>query len=548
MRLPLEAFYENERAIPGKLYLRQPLASGAREITWGEAGNEIRRVAAALKAMRLPPGSNIAILSKNCAHWMMADLAIWMAGHVSVPLYPNSSPAAVREILAHSGARLVFLGKLDAREPFVEAIPHGVETLYFHDPGPSGKSWDDLVAASEPLPGEPVRGADELATIIYTSGTTGTPKGVMHSFRNIAITAETIVETMRMRPGEVYFSYLPLAHVAERVLCATTPLYVGGTVHFAQSLETFAADLAAARPTIFLAVPRIWTKFQMGVLAKMPQKKLDRLLAIPLVAALVKRKIKAKLGLDRARIVVTGAAPLPTSTYEWFLRLGFPLVEAYGMTENFALSHCSRPDAVRLGTVGQAYPGVDVKLSEEGEILVKSPGTMLGYYREPELSAEAMSGEYLRTGDRGVLSADGFLTITGRVKELFKTSKGKYVAPSPIEMRLARSPHVEQVCLVGSGFPQPFALVTLSETSRAVPRETVSRELDALVTKLNETLDPHERISNVVVFLEGWTPDNGLLTPTMKIKRNEIETRFGKHFERWSYDPVRVLWHGGRNE
>jgi long-chain acyl-CoA synthetase len=542
--LPLEMLYQWETTTPNKVYLRQPIDDVWKTWTWKQVGDEVRRMALALKAMQLPADSKIALVSKNCAHWVMCDLAIMMAGHISVPLYPNLTADTIMQTLQHSEAKILFVGKLDDWKSMKPGVPEGIKCISFpfteHD---EYEKWEDLINQHEPLKENIERNAEEVSTIIYTSGTTGMPKGVMHQFKNFAFVAHNAIPHLGFKSTDRFFSYLPLSHIAERLLVETISLYVGGEVSFAESLQKFAKNLADAKPTVFLGVHRIWSKFQQGILSKMPQKKLDMLLKIPIVSGMVKRKIRKGLGLSEATNVLTGAAPTPPALIKWFERLGIKIQEAYAMTENCCYSHVSVNNKIKIGYVGEALPNCEVKLGDDNEILIKHDALMLGYYKEPEMTKEAFTADgFLKTGDEGYIDGEGFLKITGRVKDLFKTIKGKYVAPSPIEMKVASHSEIEQVCIVGSGLPQPIALITLSEIGRRKTKDELHGGLKELVTKVNTSLDAHERLDKVVVIEDEWTVDNGLLTPTMKIKRNKIEKQYAARYDEWYQQKGIVAW------
>ncbi|OWY25581.1 hypothetical protein C7N43_37310 [Sphingobacteriales bacterium UPWRP_1] len=547
-KTPLHLLYKWEQETPKNLYLKQPFNGRWINFTWQDAAEQIRRMAAALQAMHLPPQSKIAIVSKNCAHWIMADLSIMMSGHVSVPLYPNINAGTLEYVLQHSEAKVLFVGKLDNWSHMKSGVPEGMYCISFPEYYNTDKSydnWDDLIAQHEPLTGNPNRNLDDLMTIIYTSGTTGKPKGVMHSYYTIsyAITQALQVIDISQLQQRHFFSYLPLSHIAERILVEMGTLYTGSTVYFAESLDTFADNLRFAQPTVFMAVPRIWTKFQKKILEKMPQQRLNLLLSIPVISGLIKKKIRQSLGLSNAVFCFTGAAPIPATLLDWFQKLGISILEVYAMTENSAYSHCTRPDNIRFGYVGQPMPFVDVKISEIGEILVKSDANMLGYYKEPEQTAAAFDENgYLKTGDKGVVAKDGFLKITGRVKEIFKTEKGKYVAPAPIEMEILENEFIEQVCVVGANLPQPIALVVLSEVARTAEKGKVGESLGQTLSTVNQKFESHEHVKTLVVVKDEWTVENSLLTPSLKIKRNPIEETYGGRFSYWYNHPETIIW------
>ncbi|HIG31864.1 MAG TPA: AMP-dependent synthetase [Flavobacteriales bacterium] len=535
---PLEMLYKWEQAKPNEIYLSQPIDGVWRNWTWKEVGHEVRKMAAYLQSLNLPVQSKVGILSKNCAHWIMTDLAIMMSGHVSVPLYPNLSADTLGKILIHSETKLLFVGKLDNYADMKPGVPADVNCITFPFYSEDYSKWDDLTKDVEPMQKSIIRDPNELATIIYTSGTTGDPKGVMHKFYNFSFATTNAVNSLHLE-NEIFFSYLPICHIAERLLVQMGSIYSGSKVCFAESLDTFAANLSEASPTVFLGVPRIWAKFQQGILTKLPQKKLNILLSIPLISTLIKKKIKKGLGLNKARNIFTGAAPTPITLIKWFARLGINIQEAYAMTENTCYSHVSYNDNINIGSVGQALPLCDVKLSEQNEILIKHDALMDGYYKDEQETNKTIMEGWLHTGDEGSIDENGFLTITGRVKDIFKTSKGKYVAPSPIEMKLSANKNLEQICVVGDGLPQPIVLVVLSERGKAKSKEDLIASLEKTMEVINPKLDSHEKLHNIVVIAEDWTIANNLLTPTMKIKRNAIEKIYKSNYVAW-YEGDRV--------
>ena len=550
--LALQRLYHWERTTPDRVAYTQPLGGGAvRDLTWREVLDQTRRMAAWLQAQGWPAGSRIALLSKNTAHWLMTDFAIWMAGHVSVPLYPTLAAGTIRQILEHSEAKMLFVGKLDGWAGMKPGIPPGLPCVALPLAPPNDyPQWDDLIAKTAPLQGHPVRPADELSTIMYTSGTTGAPKGVMHTFGTFAWSvASGLKRVPQINNSARMLSYLPLSHVAERTLVEHALLATGMSVFFAESLETFTADLQRARPTVFFSVPRLWVKFQQGIHQKMPAAKLERLLKIPILRGIVKKKILTALGLDQCEFAAGGAAPMPPDLLRWYSKLGLDIVEVYGMTENCGVSHATLPGHPRPGTVGLPYEGIQSRLDPTtAEIQVKCPGLMLGYYKEPELSKAAFTDDgWLKTGDKGALDGEGNLRITGRVKDLFKTSKGKYVAPAPIEDRLVMHGAIEACCVTGANLGQPLALAMLNavaaaEAASAAGRAALEASLAAHVKAINEQLDPHEQLDCLVVTVDPWTVDNDLITPTFKVKRNRIEDMFAANYERWVGARKTVLW------
>ena len=553
-KTPLEYFYHWERQRPDDIFLTQPAGGTVRDIAWREAAGEARRMAAWLTAQGWPAGSRVAILGKNSAHWILADLAIMLAGHVSVPLYSTFNTEALRYTLEHSEARACFVGKLDDAGALAAGVPAGLPLIALPlapalDPARGPLSWDALVAAGKPFDGCPVPAADALWTIIYTSGTTGRPKGVMLNFGALIWAAGSERQRITLGSADRLISYLPLAHIYERVCLEVAALHYGCRVYFVDALDTFFADVKRARPTLFMSVPRLWVKFQQGVHARMPPAKLASLIRIPIVGHLLKRKILKELGLEHCRLAGSGAAPLPADVLRWYRDLGLDLVEGYGMTENAAISHAVMPGTSHPGTVGVPITGVESRIDpDSGEIQMRSPALMTGYYKEPELTAAAFTVDgWLHTGDKGEVDADGCLRITGRVKDIFKTSKGKYVAPAPIENLLANHPAIEACVVTGANLAQPLALVMLAAQalsaadSRALLSEALGRHLEAV----NAQLDAHEKLGCVAVITTLWTPENGFVTPTLKVRRTRIEEAYAGRYETWIAQRKTVVWTEG---
>ena len=549
-KLILDYVYENETKHADKVYMTQPTNGGqTTDYTWRETLDQSRRMATHLQSMGFEPGSKIAICSKNCAHFIMAELAIWMAGYTTVGLYATMNAESAKYVLEHSESKAIFVGKLDtwdAIKPGVsEDLPHIALPLA---PPTDYPKWDDLIKKSEPMAGKPSRKPEDISLMIYTSGSTGRPKGVMHCFGSTTKATEGVLKTLEITSEERVLSYLPLAHVFERAYIEHTSLMGGGHVFFAESLDTFVTDLKRAHPTVFISVPRLWLKFQLGVFKKMPKSRLEFLLKVPIVSGIIKKKLLTGLGLDAVRLAGSGSAPIPADLIAWYRSLGLNLMEGYAMSEDFAYSHLSTDDFNEPGYVGVPYEGVDVKISDQGEILIKSWGKMVGYYKQEELTKESFTDDgYFKTGDRGERKSSGLLKITGRVKEIFKTSKGKYVAPAPIENLLNNDEHLELSCVSGSGHPQPYAQVVLNEVLRASmddedTRKKVNAVLEALRANVNSKLEHHEHLQFISVVQDAWSIENGLLTPTMKIKRQAIEDATEASVDGWYEQGKPVVW------
>jgi long-chain acyl-CoA synthetase len=549
-KLLLDAAYERERNDPDRVYMTQPLGDGKTiDYTWAETMNQARRMAAYLRSLDLPANSHIALISKNCAHFVMCDLAIWMAGHATVALYPTLNAETVAYILDHSDSRLVFIGKLDDWEDMREGIPGELPGIALPLAPETGfPTWDEIIADREPITDNPSPDPDQTALICYTSGSTGRPKGVMHSHRSAAIPAQSFGLGLNITPEDRVLSYLPLAHVMERATVECASFYSGLHIYFADRLDTFLEDLRRARPTVFISVPRLWLKFQLGVFQKCPAEKLQRLLKIPIVRGIVRRKVLDGLGLADVRIAGSGSAPMPADLIDWYDTLGLHIIEGYGMSEDFAYSHMSTPDKRKAGHVGVPWSDVDTRINPQGEIEIRSPGNMVGYYKEPEMTAECYTEDgFFKTGDRGEYTPDGLLRITGRVKELFKTSKGKYVAPVPIENILNSDSHIELSCVSGSGRPACYAVVQLPDELRARIKDPafqaeMTPKLEALLDHVNSQVEGYEQLQFLAVVSDEWQTANNFLTPTLKIKRDVIESTYDPYLDDWYAAKKKVIW------
>lgn len=552
LKTMLDYFYDWERSRPDAVFLRQPYGKTWKTISWAEAGLEARRIAAALQGLGLEPGDHVGIVSKNCYHWILADLAIMIGGFVSVPFYPTLTSAQLKQVLELSHAKALFVGKLDDWPAMREGVPPHIQIISFpqydgNSRVEEGYAWEGLCAAYDPLLGNPSRELDDIFSILYTSGTTGVPKGVMLDFFAPAALMENErrYDSLRLFSGTEhrYFSYLPLCHIAERLIVEGAAILTGGEISFAESIESFANNLQDTRPTLFLGVPRIWTKFQMAILDRMPQGKLDLLLRIPLVNSLIKRKIRGGLGLDKARILLTGAAPMPDAVKDWYARLGIHLQEVYGMTESCGGATLMPHNGIKPGTVGKPLPNAHIGIVPgTGEVTIRLPWMMRGYYNDPDKTAETLRDGVLYTGDQGELDEDGYLRITGRISDTFKSAKGKFIVPGPIEWSFAKNNYIEQVCVAGLGIPQPLALVVLSDIGREAGVENLRQSLQDTLDSINSQLPNYEQLKAVVVMNTPWSVENGLLTPTMKIKRHELNRRYEHLFPVWYDMEERLVW------
>lgn len=539
----LAYFYQWEQERGDTIFLRQPFQKDWQTYTWRQVGEISRRLAKALQSLGLVAGDKVGMVSKNCYQWIVTDLALMMGGFVSVPFYPNLTTKELNQVMLASEAKVLFVGKLDDWESMRAGIPTGIQLITFpHYEGNAfvdeGLSWEKLIADSAPIEGSPLPALQDLWTILFTSGTTGVPKGVMLNYFHPA----ALVENERINGDLIdfstadhrFFSYLPLNHIAERIIVECAGIATGGIISFSESIHTFTQNLQGTQPTLFIAVPRIWTKFQMAILEKLPEKRLNLILALPLIGAFLKHKIVQGLGLDKARVLLTGAAPAPDALKNFFKKLGLPLQEVYAMTENTGGCTLMPRSAIRSGTVGKPMANVEIRIDPQTqELLTRAPWIMAGYYNDPERTAQVIQDGWLHTGDQGEITPEGYLKLTGRVSDTFKSAKGKYIVPGPIEGSFAKNSYIEQLCVVGFSIPQPLALAVLSEVGQKTPFEVVKASLLQTLEEVNAGLAHYERVKAVVITKEPWAVENGVLTPTLKIRREVLNRKYAEQYPGW---------------
>jgi long-chain acyl-CoA synthetase len=552
----------------------------------------VRDVSLGLGALGITAGDRVAIIAESRPDWLIADLAVLTAGAVTVPVYPTLSSPQVRYILADCGARAAIIStreQLDKIRKIRHELPGlGVVILmdgWLATDSPSILSFDALVARGhERMTGEWGAGrefreaarrvpSDALATIIYTSGTTGEPKGVMLSHANLVSNMKAGSEALQLTQDDVALSFLPLSHGFERMV-SYIYLFSGVTLVFAESLDTIARDIVAVRPTLMTGVPRVFEKLHARIIEKglsAPGIKnaifrwavgageargqaqlrgrrtgLVRSLQVSLADRLVFAKIRENLG-DRIRYLVSGSAPLPASIAEFFQGIGLPIIEGYGLTETSPILTVNPPDAPRVGTVGRALPGVELKIAEDGEILARGPNIMSGYYNKPDATAEALRDGWFHTGDIGAIDDEGYLRITDRKKDLLVTSGGKKIAPQPIEGILRRNPLVTEAVLLGDRRRHVAALIVpdfaalerrLRELGRApgtraelTTRDDVQALYQEVVDALNRELSQFERIKKITLLPAEFSIESGELTPTLKVKRKVVEEKYRDRIE-----------------
>jgi len=565
--------------------------------TWRDLAEAVRTAARALIALGLPRGGKVSLLGFNRPEWAIFDHAAMMAGGAPAGIYTTFSAEEVQYIIHHSESRVVLVEdaaqlakvkQVRARLPLLQAIVL-MRGAVIEAPagGADGDvlSWEAFLARGAETPeaalDERMAALEpgDLATLIYTSGTTGPPKGVMLSHQNLAWTSRMLVEVGDGNDGDVSLSYLPLSHIAEQMATIHIPTTTGSTVYYAESLEKIADNIKESRPTVFFGVPRIWEKFHAVLARKLDEvtglrRKLlgwarkvctevnvrrDRGEPLPrglelqyrLADRLVLGKIKQALGFDRARSLVSGAAPIAPDVLQFFASIDLPIREIYGQSEDSGPTSYNMPGRTKVGSVGVPLPGLQVKIAEDGEILVSGPNVFLGYYKEPEATAEALADGWLCSGDLGELDRDGFLTITGRKKEIIITAGGKNIAPKNIEAAIKQLPVVGEAVVIGDRRKYLTALVTLDEiAARALAPDLAAADgpalaaapavraaIQAQIDRVNETLARVEQVKRFAVLPRPFGIDSGELTPTLKIKRKIVAEKYAAEIEAMYAEP-----------
>ncbi len=574
---------------PTAIAYQQKVEGSWRPTTWREFADQVRSAARALIALGLPRGGKVTILGFNRPEWVIFDHAAMMAGGAPAGIYTTCSADEIQYIIHHSEARVVLIEDAAqlAKVRLVRAGLPQLATIVLMRGGAARSegdvlTWDDFLArgaqVSEATLEERLDALEEadLATLIYTSGTTGPPKGVMLSHHNLSWTSRTLIEIGGGSEHEVSLSYLPLSHIAEQMATIHMPASLGSTVYYAESLEKIADNIKECRPTVFFGVPRIWEKFHAVLAARLGETtgikrrlvewarrvcaevnaRRDRDEPLPrslelqhrLAHRLVIGKIKQALGLDRARNLISGAAPIAPDVLQFFASLDLPIREIYGQSEDTGPTSYNLPGRTKIGSVGAPLPGLQVKLADDGEILVKGPNVFLGYFKDPEATAEALVDGWLCSGDLGAFDADGYLTITGRKKEIIITAGGKNIAPKNIEAALKQLPLVGEAVVIGDRRKFLTALITLDEAAAkklapdaegpalaAAP--AVRAAIQAHVDEVNQTLARVEQVKKFTVLPRPFGIDGGELTPTLKVKRKPVAEKYAAEIEAMYAEP-----------
>lgn len=562
-------------------------------LTWRQYGAEVQAFAQGLIALGLQPGEFVNILAANRSEYYIADIAILHAGAVPVSLYNSLPPEQIEYIVNHCEATYVIVENADfyARIRAVkDGIPRVRRVIMMEGAGafaddPWVVSYDAVLASGRTASAEAQAECDRrwravqptgLATLIYTSGTTGPPKGVMVSHYNVVWTAESLHSLFDREPGVRQISYLPLAHIAERMAGHYLQIRAASTCHFCPRPQDVAQYLTEVRPQFFFAVPRIWEKLHSGLTAAIanaadesqrafaqaaiatclekvrleqagqpiPADLAERLPQAEMICALIRQRV----GLDAVEIASSGAAPIAAEILEWFHAIGVPVREVYGQSEDCGPTSWNRPGATKIGTVGPTIPGVEVHLAGDGELLVRGGNVTAGYYKEPQLTAETFDADgWLHSGDVAVIDPDGFIKIVDRKKEILITAGGKNIAPSNIENLLKQKPLIGQACVVADRRPFVGALLVLDTEStlpwaqkRGLPTDLtalaehpeVHAEIRRYIDEVNSHLNNVEGIKHFVVLPYEWTPESGELTPTLKMKRKVVNQRYAEAIER----------------
>ncbi|MET2854041.1 AMP-binding protein [Vibrio owensii] len=531
---------------PDEVYLKQIINRQFVEFTYAEVADQALRLVSALRNLGVQPGDKVALVSKNCAEWFICDLAMMLGDYVSVPIFPTAGADTIEYCLTHSESKALIGGKLDdpaATQQVIDAMPDIISIALPYDTAPNCQhQFKELIANAKPSEERPQHYDDKLMSLVYTSGTSGLPKGAMLTYGAFSWSVQQLINHIGIQENDRLFSYLPLAHITERVYIFGSSIMGGVTTAFPESLDTFIEDVKMHRPTLFISVPRLWTLFQQRIQDKLPQKKLNILLKIPFVNSLIKKKLADGLGLDQARVLGCGSAPVSPALLEWYRSVGLNITEAWGMTESFAYSTLNYPfRADKIGSVGNAGPGIELKIADDDEIMVRGRGLFSGYYKNDIATQESFDADgWLHTGDIGSIDADGYLTIQGRKKDTFKTSKGKFVAPVPIEKKLFEYSRVEMMCLIGLGLPGPILLVVPHDFPN-FDKERYAKTTRKVIARMNQELESHEQIKGVLMIKDPWSIENGVLTPTLKIKRHVLEQKYHEIGHNWPKGDL-VVW------
>jgi long-chain acyl-CoA synthetase len=512
---------------PDKIWLRDLGEDGSDDYSWSQCQAQINAVATMLE-QRFGQGEKMVVLSKNRAHWVFADLAIITSGNVQVSMFTTLPGDTAKYIFDLTETKVVFVGETSNWEQVSAVLPEGVllVTLPGVDIEQPHEKWDDLLAQYESQkPGYECQ-PDDMISLVFTSGTTGMPKGVIQTHQTNLIPIRRFVNEFGLREEPRYFSYLPLSHIAERQIVEFSSMVSCGEINFNESMATLARDMQRTQPHMFFGPPRVWEQLQQAVIGKFGGK--DAMAAALAADPEGMGKLILKgLGFGEVEYCLTAAAPTPPALIHWWDELGLPLMEGFGQTEAMGVI-LSDPNNRRIGSIGKPIGEVEYKLTAQGELAIKASGCTPGYYKQPDKTAELIQDGWLHTGDEVRVDEDGFIYITGRVKDYFKTIQGKFVAPPPIEGMFAKNHHAEQQCLLGRGFSKTVMIAVLTSEALNASQEEVQESILATIREINAEIEKHARIGAVIISREPWSIENEVLTPTLKIRREKVEERFAE--------------------
>lgn len=515
--------------------------------SWCKARDHIRALAAWLEEHLGVSGERVGIISKNCAHWVIADLAAISSGSAVVPLFTTLNRDVAKYIIDFTDIKVLFVGEGDHCEGLLEIVPEQVLIVTF-----PGVTLDREHVTIESIfstyqnrrPLYQCKRSD-LISIIFTSGTTGNPKGVEQNHDSFLYPVRRLLKAFELREEGRYFSYLPLAHVAERQMVECGALVSGGVIYFNESLGSLPQELAQFKPNFLFGPPRIWERLYHFVIDEFgSQAAIDEALSANKQAAIA--QIKNMLGLSDVDYLLTGAAPIRTSLINWYEQLNLPLMEGYGQTEALGIT-ANRRQSKKIGSIGQALDDVEIQIAADGELMARAPGAAVGYYNNPVDTGRTFVHGWVHTGDKARIDPDGFVYLLGRMKDYFKTSQGKYVSPAPIEEAFSNDDLIDHVCLIGRGYPKTVAVCSLNPASQQMNPDQLESYLRELAGEINKKIERHARVGSVVVSGEIWNIESGILTPTLKVKRDEIERRYGDLAQESAYrsakeGTIQVLW------
>lgn len=581
-------FFQQAQRLADRIAMRHKVLGLWAPVTWQEYAGHVRRLANGLLAMGLAKGDRVGLIGENRPEWLYADMAVQSCGGITAAIYATNSPEQCRYVLDHGETRFFFVENEEQLDKFLQIedqVPHVEHVIVMDTEGLRGFSHPKVMDLSrlEAIGDDYARrfpGAlderidsidpDDVALLIYTSGTTGPPKGAMLTHLNVLWTADSLGRANPIREDEETLSFLPLSHIAQRMVSLYLPMYWGFTVNFCENTDTVLQDMREISPTLVFAVPRIWEKLHSGVELQVEEadwfKRWAYRVALgigrrhataaletghvpPLLKAMyflarsiVLHPLTRRLGLDRSRFVISGAAPISPDVLRYFHSLGVPIREVYGQTEGSGPTTIHQGERIKLSTVGKPLPGVEVRIADDGEILVKGHNVFKGYFNDPEATAETLKDGWLMSGDVGELDQEGYLRITDRKKDLFITAGGKNIAPQYIENKLKFSPYINDAVVIGDGRRYITALIVIDEENvgnwaqnEKIPyttytdltqNELVNELIEAEVAKVNKTLAGPEQVKRFAILPTRLHQEDGDVTPTLKVKRQAIMERF----------------------